>query len=98
MPIYEYICSACGHRFEVMQKITDHPVKKCEKCGGSVRKVLSAPALVFKGTGWYATDYANPERKKARKAEKDGGSNGDKKAEATPAKADAGASPGKKDD
>jgi predicted nucleic acid-binding Zn ribbon protein len=51
------------------------------KCGGPVYKLLSAPALVFKGTGWYVTDYASPERKKAQKADKDNGGNGDKKAE-----------------
>lgn len=86
MPIYEYECERCQHRFEVMQRFSDRPLKKCEKCGGPVRKLLSAPGLLFKGSGWYVTDYATPERKKALKAEKDGGSNGDKKADPTPAK------------
>ncbi len=76
MPIYEYECESCEHRFEVMQKFSDRPLKKCEKCGGPVHKVLSPPALVFKGTGWYVTDYARADRKQAQKAEKDGGSNG----------------------
>lgn len=100
VPIYEYECDRCQHRFEVMQKFSDRPLKKCEKCGGPVHKLLSAPGLVFKGTGWYVTDYASPERKKALKAEKDSGGNGDKKADAAPAKSGAGAGPGvsKKDD
>ncbi len=87
MPIYEYECEHCRNRFEVIQKFSDRPLKKCERCGGPVHKVLSAPALVFKGSGWYATDYANPERKKAEKAEKDGSGNGDKKADAATPKA-----------
>lgn len=98
VPIYEYECERCQHRFEIMQKFSDRPVKKCGKCGGLVHKVLSAPGLVFKGSGWYVTDYANSDRKKALKAEKDGGSNGDKKADATPAKSGAGPSAGKTGD
>lgn len=74
MPIYEYECESCDKRFELIQKFSDKPVKKCPKCGGTVHKILSAPALVFKGTGWYVTDYASPERKRAQKA--DGNGNG----------------------
>lgn len=70
MPIYEYECEACNHRFEVIQKVSDKPIKKCVLCQGKVHKVLSAPGLLFKGSGWYVTDYANPERKKAMEAEK----------------------------
>lgn len=80
VPIYEYECESCAERFELMQKFSDKPVKKCPKCGGSVHKVLSAPALLFKGTGWYVTDYASPERKKAQKADGDGKTNGNKTA------------------
>jgi len=58
VPIYEYECNKCGHRFEVIQKIADAPVKKCEKCKGKVEKLISSPAIQFKGTGWYVTDYA----------------------------------------
>jgi putative FmdB family regulatory protein len=76
VPIYEYECESCDERFELMQKFSDKPVKKCPKCGGAVHKVLSAPALHFKGTGWYVTDYASPERKKAQKADGEGKSNG----------------------
>jgi putative FmdB family regulatory protein len=58
MPLYEYQCDACGHRFEVIQKFSDAPIETCEKCSGGVRKLLSSPAIQFKGTGWYITDYA----------------------------------------
>jgi len=94
VPIYEYECDRCQHRFELIQKFSDRPVKKCEKCGGPVHKVLSAPGLLFKGSGWYVTDYANSDRKQGLKADKDSGGNGDKKAESTPAKSSAGAASG----
>ena len=58
MPIYEYQCKKCGHRFEKIQQFSDAPVKKCPQCGGAVEQLLSAPAVQFKGTGWYVTDYA----------------------------------------
>lgn len=58
MPLYEYQCDKCAHRFEVIQKFADPPVDVCPKCGGPVKKLLSSPAIQFKGTGWYITDYA----------------------------------------
>ena len=59
MPLYEYECSACGHRFELIRRFSDPPADTCVACGqGPVRKLLSAPAVHFKGTGWYVTDYA----------------------------------------
>lgn len=58
MPLYEYECKKCGHRFERIQKFSDPMVKKCPECGGKVEQLLSAPAVQFKGSGWYATDYA----------------------------------------
>ena len=59
MPLYEYECSACGHRFELIQRFADPPAEACVACGqGPVHKLLSAPAVHFKGTGWYVTDYA----------------------------------------
>ena len=60
MPLYEYECGACGHRFERIQRFSDAPVQDCPKCGGGpVHKLLSAPAIHFKGTGWYITDYGS---------------------------------------
>ena len=58
MPLYEYQCDACGRRFERIQKFSDPPVTECPECGGAVRKLLSSPAIQFKGSGFYITDYA----------------------------------------
>jgi len=58
MPLYEYQCKKCGHRFERIQRFSDPMVKKCPECGGKVEQVISAPAVQFKGSGWYVTDYA----------------------------------------
>lgn len=57
MPLYEYECGACGHRFEIIQKFSDAPITECPACLGTLRKLQSAPAFQLKGTGWYATDY-----------------------------------------
>jgi putative FmdB family regulatory protein len=57
--MYEYECTACGHRFERIQKFSDPPIGECPSCGErKVQKLLSSPAIQFKGTGWYITDYA----------------------------------------
>ncbi len=58
MPLYEYECKKCHHRFEKIQKFSDRMVKKCPECGGAVEQMISAPAVQFKGSGWYVTDYA----------------------------------------
>ena len=68
MPLYEYECESCHHRFERIQKFSDPPVETCPVCGkGPVRKLISSPAIQFKGSGWYITDYA-------KKSSTDGGS------------------------
>jgi putative FmdB family regulatory protein len=69
MPLYEYQCDACGHRFEVIQKYSDAPIDTCPKCGSAVHKLFSSPAIQFKGSGWYITDYA-----RAGKSESSSGS------------------------
>jgi putative FmdB family regulatory protein len=58
MPIYEYKCAKCGDVFEVIQGFSEQPLKVHEGCGGDVQRLISAPALQFKGSGWYITDYA----------------------------------------
>jgi len=59
MPLYEYECESCHHRFETIRKFSDPPLETCPSCGaGPVRKLMSSPAIQFKGTGWYITDYA----------------------------------------
>lgn len=58
MPLYEYECAACGKRFELIQKFSDPTEAACTACGGAAKRLLSASAVHFKGSGWYATDYA----------------------------------------
>jgi len=82
MPLYEYKCSKCGSVFEVIQKVDAPPLKKCLKCAGSVQKIISSSALQFKGSGWYVTDYAQKDKKKAPRKEL-------KKAKDDPAKKEA---------
>ncbi len=71
MPIYEYECLANGHRFEVIQKFSDPPVAYCTVCGKPVQRLLSAPAIQFKGTGWYVTDYAGKGKSESSSSDKD---------------------------
>lgn len=58
MPLYEYKCEKCGSVTEVLQKISDPPMSTCLQCGGRLHKIISPPAIQFKGSGWYITDYA----------------------------------------
>jgi len=73
MPLYEYLCSQCGERSEILQKLSDPPYTHCPKCGGEIRKLISSPAIQFKGSGFYKTDYASkpapPETKSESKSE-----------------------------
>lgn len=70
MPTYEYECRKCGHAFEKFQRISDTPAKRCPKCRGTVRRVLGSGAgLLFKGSGFYITDYRSEGYKKSAKAE-----------------------------
>ncbi len=74
MPLYEYECLKCGERFEIIQKFSDEPVKLHAEnggasCGGSVRKLLAAPAIRFKGSGWYVNDYGKGAKKQPKERE-----------------------------
>jgi putative FmdB family regulatory protein len=80
MPLYEYQCDQCGSVFEVMQKFADTPLTIHENCGGHVHRLLSAPALQFKGTGWYITDYA---RGGSSKSSDNGGKSSESKGESS---------------
>ena len=104
MPIYEYKCDACGTRFEQIQKFSDPPIDVCPNCGErKVHKLLSSPAIQFKGSGWYITDYArakdgkSAESKESGKSSESGGSG--KSGESKESKKDSGSSGegGKKD-
>src|ERR1700737_3784330 len=82
MPLHEYECKKCGHRFERIQKFSDPPVKKCPECGGKVEQLLSAPAVQFKGSGWYVTDYARKSSGSAASGS-DSGSKSDSSSDST---------------
>jgi putative FmdB family regulatory protein len=86
MPLYEYECKKCHHRIEKIQSFSASHMKKCPDCGGRLEQVISAPAVQFKGSGWYVTDYA----KKASAASSSNGDSG-AKAESSP-KTDSGES------
>jgi putative FmdB family regulatory protein len=83
MPLYEYQCTKCGHRFEKIQKFSDKKITKCPECGGKVEQLLSAPAVQFKGSGWYVTDYA---KKPSGAGPSDGGKDGGKDKESKDSK------------
>ena len=78
MPLYEYECENCGHRFEVIQKFADAPLAECPKCHGTLRKLVSSPAIQFKGSGWYITDYAKKNSTGAGASKAEGATSGDK--------------------
>ena len=64
MPLYEYVCTKCHHKFEKIQKFSDPKVRKCPECGGKVEQTIHAPAVRFKGAGWYVTDYGKKSQAK----------------------------------
>ena len=92
MPLYEYLCKKCGHVFEKIVKFSDKPIKKCPECGGSVEQTISAPAVQFKGSGWYVTDYA-----KKPSAGSSSKSDSESKKSDSESKGDSGKDSGKKD-
>ena len=71
MPIYEYQCTKCGKTIEVIQRMSDKPLKKHAGCGGTLTKLVSAAGFQFKGTGWYVTDYARKEAKSEKSESKE---------------------------
>ena len=86
MPLYEYECKKCHHRFERIQKFSDPHVKKCPNCKGPVEQVVSAPAVQFKGSGWYVTDYP---KKSAGSSSSSNGESGSKKEDKKESKTEA---------
>lgn len=77
MPTYEYVCTACGHEFELVQRMSDPPRKRCVKCGRKVeRKIGAGAGIIFKGSGFYITDYRSPEYQAKQKAETSGAKGG----------------------
>jgi putative FmdB family regulatory protein len=76
MPLYEYQCQSCGKRTEVLQSFAAAPRTVCEACGGDLKKLISAPAVQFKGTGWYVTDYAGKKGSGKSEGKSEGGAEG----------------------
>ena len=93
MPLYEYECKQCGHRFEKIMKFSDDPIKVCPKCGGEVEQMVSAPAVQFKGSGWYVTDYAKKSGA-AKSSSGDSASSGDTANSGSESKTESSASSG----
>jgi putative FmdB family regulatory protein len=100
MPLYEYECKKCHHRFEKIQKFSDKMVKKCPECGGPVAQMISAPAVQFKGSGWYVTDYAKKSSSQGSSGSGESGSkdSGDKDKKEGKSKSDSAKSDGSKSD
>ena len=92
MPLYEYQCESCEHRFEKIQKFSDPLLDTCPSCGGTVRKLPSSPAIRFKGSGWYITDYAKNSpsdgSKESTSKDKGGSSTGSSESKKTDSKSD----------
>lgn len=82
MPLYEYLCESCGRTVEVLQGVGEAPPAICDRCGGPLRKLLSAPAFSFKGTGWYVSDYGRAGSSTQKKDE--GAADGSKPEAAAP--------------
>lgn len=93
MPLYEYQCVKCGHRFEKIESVGASETKKCPKCGAKAERLLAAPAIQFKGTGWYVTDYAG-KKPPAGAGEKSGDGSGG--AEKSPEKSESKPTPAAK--
>ena len=71
MPIYEYCCDACGHQFELLQKVSDEPKKQCPNCDAmEAKRLVSATSFRLKGSGWYETDFKNPKKPASQTTEK----------------------------
>jgi putative FmdB family regulatory protein len=85
MPLYDYRCHRCGETFEVRQKFSDELLTVHEGCGGEVERLISAPALQFKGSGWYVTDYGRNGKTPSTSADSNSGTKSDTKSEAKPA-------------
>lgn len=81
MPIYEYLCNDCNARSESIQSFSDAPLTVCSKCGGTLKKLISSPAVHFKGSGFYKTDYPSASSKANTKSETKGDSKSDSKSE-----------------
>ena len=85
MPIYGYRCRNCGHEFEILQKMSDAPPKACPKCSGELQKILYPAGVIFKGSGFYSTDYKSGSKGSSSSSSNGSDSSSDKKSDAKPA-------------
>ena len=90
MPLYEYQCTQCGHRLELIEKFSDDPATECPECGSLLERLLSAPAIQFKGSGWYITDYSRKDGSATKESKSRSGESGEKSSD----KKDSGSSSG----
>jgi len=90
MPMYEYECLSCKKRFEIIQKFSDEPASECPSCKGEVRKLLSAPAIKFKGSGWYVNDYGKSGQEPKKSGEEKSAPKTDSKSESKDSKKESG--------
>jgi putative FmdB family regulatory protein len=88
MPTYEYACTNCGHRFDVRQRFSEDPITDCPKCGANVRRVLYPAGVIFKGSGWYATDSRKGSASHSSSSSSDSSTSSSSESTATPAKSD----------
>jgi putative FmdB family regulatory protein len=86
MPLYEYLCNKCAKKTEVIQRVGETPLKVCPHCGGRLKKAISAPAIQFKGSGWYVTDYARGSKEGGGRKESE--SSGESKSEKSESKSE----------
>lgn len=98
MPVYEYLCAECGHRFEQYRKVTNRTPKQCPKCQGSVKKVFRPLGIIFKGSGFYSTDSRSPSYKAREKSESSSSSGAGSKREKSESSSPSGAGVKKSDD
>ncbi len=98
MPLYEYQCKKCKHRFEKIQKFSDKMLTKCPECGGPIEQMVSAPAVQFMGSGWYVTDYAKKGSSSASSSSSENESSAKEAKEAKEEKKDGKSDKDKKDD
>ncbi len=79
MPTYEYECTTCGYRFEMLQKISENPISACPKCSGKVKRLISdSSSFILKGSGWYETDYVKHDKPQTKSGGKSAGQPADK--------------------
>ena len=95
MPLYEYQCQQCSERVEILQRMSDPPYAHCPKCGGEMKKLLSSPAIQFKGSGFYKTDYASGDRNQSKSDSKNDSKSDSKSESSGPASKPDGGSSGK---